>query len=142
MKILMLVFIIFSNISYSYINIYPTKFEKDITNGANESFKLYNRSGKTIKYRVYFEKGEKNDMSQWGEIYPNSIALNPLEEKEIRVSIRPPKFTSKGVYKAKMIVKEVGVPKKERDKKVNFFTLFKLNMTGYIGENYEKKKKK
>lgn len=41
-----------------------------------------------------------------------------------------------------MIVKEVGVPKKKRDKKVNFFTLFKLNMTGYIGENYEKKKKK
>lgn len=141
MKILILVFIIFSNISYSYINIYPTKFEKDITNGANESFKLYNRSGETIKYRVYFEKGEKNDMSQWGEIYPNSIALNPLEEKEIRVSIKPPKFASKGVYKAKMIVKEVGVPKKERDKKVNFFTLFKLNMTGYIGENYEKKKK-
>ncbi len=141
MKILILVFVIFSNISYSYINIYPTKFEKDITNGANESFKLYNRSGKTIKYRVYFEKSEKNDMSQWGEIYPNSIALNPLEEKEIRVSIKPPKFASKGVYKAKMIVKEVGVPKKERDKKVNFFTLFKLNMTGYIGENYEKKKK-
>lgn len=140
MKILMLIFIIFSNITYSYINIYPTKFEKNITNGANESFKLYNRSGRKIRYRIYLEKGKENDMSEWGEIYPNSITLNPLEEKEIRVSIAPPKNAPKGKYKAKLIVKEVGIPRKETNDKVNFFTLFKLNMNGYIGEDNEKTK--
>ncbi|MGL5277741.1 MAG: hypothetical protein ACRC8M_01490 [Cetobacterium sp.] len=137
MKILFFIFIIFSNTAFSYINIYPTKFEKNITAGANETFKLYNGSGKQIRYRVYLEEGEANDMGKWGEIYPQSITLNPLEEKEIRISINPPKNAANGKYKAKLIVKEVGVPKKEKNDKVNFFTLLKLNMTGYIGENNE-----
>lgn len=138
MKILLFVFIIFSNISYSYINIYPIKFEKNITDGVNESFSLYNRSGKQIKYRIYLESSKENDMSKWSEVYPNSITLNPLEEKEIRISIKPPKNASKGKYKTKLVIKEVGIPKKEKKKKINFFTLFKLNMIGYIGENDEK----
>lgn len=141
MKILLLLFIIFSNITYSYINIYPTKFEKNITHGVNENFKLYNRSGKQIRYRIYLEKSEVNDMSTWSEVYPNSITLNPLEEKEIRVSISPPKDTPNGRYKAKLIIKEVGIPGKNKDNKVNFYTLFKLNMNGYIGDDNEKIKK-
>ncbi|MGL5202039.1 COG1470 family protein [Cetobacterium sp.] len=141
MKILLLMFLLFSNITYSYINIYPSKFEKNITNGNSETFKLYNRSGKQIRYRIYLEEGDENDMSRWSEIYPNSITLNPLEEKEVRISIRPPKNAAKGKYKAKLIVKEVGIPRKEKSDKVNFFTLFRLNMTGYIGDNNEKTKK-
>lgn len=137
-KILLFLFLVFSKISYSYINIYPTKFEKNITDGINESFKLYNGSGEQVRYRVYLEKGRQNDMSDWIEIYPNSITLNPLEEKEVRLSINPPKEAKEGKYKSKLVVKEVGIPRKKTEKKVNFFTIFKLNMTGYIGENNEK----
>lgn len=137
MKILVFIFILFSNLSYAYINIYPTKFEKNIANGNNETFKLYNRSGEKVRYRIYLESSEENDMSKWSEVYPNSITLNPLEEKEIRLSIKPPKNVSKGKYKAKLIVKEVGIPGEKNDNKINFYTLFKLNMIGYVGEKNE-----
>ena len=141
MKLLILIFVILSQLTFSYINIYPTKFEKNITKGVNESFKLYNRSEKEIRYRIYLEKGLENDMSQWSEVYPNSITLKPLEEKEIRLFVSPPKTAPKGKYKAKLIVKEVEIPNARKNNKVNFFTLFKLNMTGYIGEENEKIKK-
>lgn len=141
MKFLILYFMLISKLTFSYINIYPTKFEKNITKGVNESFKLYNRSEKQVRYRIYLEKGLEKDMSQWSEVYPHSITLKPLEEKEIRLFISPPKNVPKGKYKAKLIVKEVEIPNARKNNKVNFFTLFKLNMTGYIGEENEKIKK-
>lgn len=128
------------NIVFSYINIYPTKFEKNIENGVGEVFKLYNRTETQIKYRIYLEKGKESDMSEWIEVYPRSIILNPTEEKEIKIFITPPTVAKKGLYKAKLIVKQVEGIQKTKNNKVNFMTLFKLNMTGYIGDDLNEEK--
>lgn len=134
MKKIVFLVILFSKISLGYINIYPTEFDKDITNGATQIFKLYNRTDEERRYRIYIENVGKNSMSQWIEIYPQSISLKPLEEDEIRIAITPPSSISKGEYRAKLVIKEVEVPRKKKEKKVKLMTLFKLNMKGYVGE--------
>lgn len=131
-----LVFLL-STTSFGYINIYPMEFDKNISNGVTESFKLYNRTSSEIRYRVYIEKSKEKDMSQWIEIYPQSISLKPLEEKELRLSVTPPKNAQAGEYKAKLVIKEIKVPNKKDDKKINIMTLFKLNMKGCIEEKNE-----
>lgn len=134
MKKIVFLVILFSKISLGYINIYPTEFDKDITNGATQIFKLYNRTDEERRYRIYIENVGKNSMSQWIEIYPQSISLKPLEEDEIRIAITPPSSISKGEYRAKLVIKEVEIPRKKKEKKVKLMTLFKLNMKGYVGE--------
>lgn len=136
MKILILIFLFFYKLNFAYINIYPTEFNKDISNGATEKFMLYNRTDEDIKYRIYVTEGDGKDMSKWIEVYPQSILLKPLEEKEIRLSVTPPSSAEKGEYKAKLIIKEVEIPKKNKNKEeVKFMTIFKLNMKGYIDKN-------
>lgn len=138
MKVIYTILIfLLSTTSFSYINIYPMEFDKNISNGVTESFKLYNRTSNEIRYRVYIEKSEEKDMSQWIEIYPQSISLKPLEEKELRLSVTPPKNAQAGEYKAKLVIKEIKVPNKKDDKKINIMTLFKLNMKGCIEEKNE-----
>ncbi|WP_101474365.1 hypothetical protein [Fusobacterium sp.] len=131
---------IYSNIAYGYINIYPTSFKKNITNGVQDKFYLYNRTEKVIKYRVYLEKSDENDMSEWIEIYPKSVTLKPLEEKEIRIAITPPQDVKNGKYKSKLVIKQVGIPGVKYEEKVNFMTMLKMTLVGYIGENNNDKK--
>ncbi len=142
MKKILILLIIISNITFSYINIYPTKFEKDISNGASENFKLYNRSKETVKYRIYLDEvvNKENDMSKWIELYPSSITLAPLEEKEIRLVVNKPLGAKPGKYGARLIVKEVRVPSKKKMDKVQFMTILKFNMTGEIKEVKDEKK--
>ena len=135
MKCMLVIFFVFYKIMYGYINIYPSKFEKNIENGVNETFRLYNRTGKEIRYRIYLEETVENDMTKWIELYPKSITLNPLEEKEVNLFINPPKDAKHGKYRSKLIVKEVDIPGKKRFEKVKFMTMFKLTMIGYIGED-------
>lgn len=145
MKYIVFLIFLYSKIVFAYINIYPTEFKKNITKGATESFKLYNRTNDEIRYRIYVEEGEKNDMSQWIEIYPKSISLKPLEEEELRLAVNPPVSTPDGEYRATLVIKEVEVPKKIREDKVKLMTILKLKMKGYVGEEQddgEKKKKK
>lgn len=128
-NIIFLIFL-FSKLAFSYINIYPTSFNKNITNGATETFKLYNRTETEKKYRIYIEPSSEQDMSNWIEVYPKSIFLNPLEEKEVRLFVNPPLSASKGEYKAKLIIKEISSTNNKE--KINLMTLFKLNMKGHI----------
>ena len=142
MKKILILLIIISNIAFSYINIYPTKFEKDISNGAEENFKLYNRSEDTVKYRIYLDDftNKENDMSKWIELYPSSISLAPLEEKEIRLLVNKPLGAKPGKYGARLIIKEVRVPSKKKMDKVQFMTILKFNMIGEIKEVKDEKK--
>lgn len=122
--------------AFGYINIYPSKFEKDIKEGAYEEFTLYNRTQRNLKYRIYLEDlpGEKS-MGKWIELYPRSISLKPLEEKTIKVFVKAPRDASKGKYTSNLIVKEIEEPtmkKRLDDKKVQLFTLLKLKLNGYI----------
>ena len=142
MKKILILLIIISNIAFSYINIYPTKFEKDISNGAEENFKLYNRSKDTVKYRIYLDDftNKENDMSKWIELYPSSISLAPLEEKEIRLVVNKPLGAKPGKYGARLIIKEVRVASKKKQDKVQFMTILKFNMIGEIKEVKDEKK--
>ena len=126
---------IFSSVTYGYINIYPTSFKKNITNGEEETFYLYNRTEKVVKYRVYLEKYDENDMSEWIEIYPRSITVKPMEEQELRLAVTPPERLEDGTYRAGLVIKQVGVPGVESEKKVNFMTILKMTLVGYVGEN-------
>ncbi|STO30664.1 Uncharacterised protein [Fusobacterium necrogenes] len=142
MKKLLLLMIFFLNtLSYAYINLYPLKFEKDITNGAAQQFVLYNRTTKERKYRVYVEKVEgKRSMAEWVEVYPKSILLEALEEDVIKIFVKAPEGTPEGEYQANLVIKEVALPvikqdKEERKKKARIMTMVKLRLKGKV--NYE-----
>ena len=117
----------------SYINIYPTVFNKDITKGNGETFVLLNRTDKVIKYRIFFKEYTKGkDMTKWGEVYPKSITLRPLEEKEIKVYFIPPDTAKTGKYKTRLIIKQVGVPNQYNEKEIEFMTTLNFILTGMI----------
>lgn len=103
---LIVTYFFIGSLVYGYINIYPVSFEKEIDRGAFEEFVLYNKTNRIKKYRIFVEKSEeKNSMSEWIEIYPESITLNPAEEKSFKILVRAPKGSSKGEYKAKLVVR-------------------------------------
>ncbi|MGL4866010.1 hypothetical protein [Cetobacterium sp.] len=131
--IFIIVFLLNLKETYSYINIYPTKFEKIIEKELTEEFFLYNRTKKTLKYRIYLEKnGEQNDMTPWIKIYPRSITLKPLEEKTIKIFISRPNGIKKGEYTSQLIIKEIENPKEKNNEKVQVMTILKMKMKGII----------
>lgn len=137
-KLIVIVMLLISSISYSYINLYPLEFEKDITHGAGERFVLYNRSTKARKYRVYVEEvAGKKSMADWIEVYPKSISIDPLKEEEIRVYVSSPANTPQGEYQANLVIKEVALPitqqeKEEQKKKTRVMTMVKLRLKGRV----------
>lgn len=135
-KIVLVLNMIFSVTLFAYINIYPVKFEKNITSGAYEEFTLYNRTSKPRRYRVYIEEVEnaKNSMAEWIEIYPKSIALKPLQEEKLQLEVKPPEGVEKGEYIANLIIKEVAIPSVEEkeEKKNRVFTMIRMRLKGKV----------
>lgn len=133
-KILLILNMIISFSSFAYINLYPTKFEKNITNGAYEEFVLYNRTTQPKKYRLFIEDiGDKKDMSKWIQLYPKSILLKPLEEKSVKLYVKAPKNTTKGVYSSNLVIKEIAIPNLNNKKnKTNVLTMVKLKLKGIV----------
>lgn len=136
-KIIFLLVLIINSVSFSYINIYPVKFEKDITKGGFEEYTLYNRTKKIRKYRIYIEEvPEGKGMEKWVEVYPRSITLEPLEEKSVQVYVEAPKDVAEGKYQANLVLKEVGLPATMRDeenkKKHNVLTMVKIRLKGIV----------
>ncbi len=132
-KLYVVIFILMSMRVWGYINIYPAEFDKDITHGADGKFRLYNRLNKPVKYRIYLEEeSEKNSMLDWIEIYPTTIFLKPLESKEIKILITPKKGAKDGDYSARLVVKQINIPREMKEKKVNFLTILKLKLKGRI----------
>lgn len=128
-KIAMFFFLIIQ-ISYGYINIYPSFFLKEIKKeGTYETFTLTNRSNRKIRYRIYFE--EKSLEHLVTEIYPKSIELKPYENGDIKILIKPKESIKPGMYTPILVIKEIGSPTDSKDKKV--FSMLKLNLTGYFG---------
>lgn len=129
----LILLLMFSVASFSYINIHPIKFEKDINDEAYETFKLYNASKKKVRYRIYMEENSsENSMLQWCEVYPKSITLNPLQDGEIKFFVKAPEGTPVGRYKAKLVIKEVDVPSKEKTEKKKVMTMLKINLVGVV----------
>ena len=142
LKIILGLLLIFQS-SYSYINIYPVKFDKRIDGeGGNQSYYLYNSTNKNMRYRIYTEKNltDKNkDMSEWIEVYPKSVTLKPGEEREIKVLIKAPSKTKDGEYLGILGIKEVEIPEdktlRETGKGVlQVFTDLKIEIAGFVGD--------
>lgn len=137
MKILLVLFLLISKLTYSYINIYPVKFVERIDNeGAYKKFVLYNKSEDKVRYRFYFEKtNKKMDMSDWCSLSLTSLELEPLERKEIVILCKAPENVLSGRYTAKLAIKEVDVVSKDRKlQHKRYLTKLILNMVGYVGE--------
>ncbi|MGL5208352.1 COG1470 family protein [Cetobacterium sp.] len=135
MKKILILFLILTLKTFSYINIYPLKFNERIDGeGAYKEFVLYNKTKEPIRYRVYLEESkEENTMNSWCAIYPKSLTLDPLEEKKIKVHIKAPKNAKEGTYMSKLVIKEINMPKEKKDN-VKVMTLLKLKLIGYIGD--------
>lgn len=137
-KIVFSLFLLINSICFSYINLYPLKFEKNIAHGAGEEFTLYNRTTKTVKYRVYIEEVEgKKSMADWVEVYPKSVTLTPLKEDTLRLYVQAPKGTPEGEYQANLVIKEISLPlpeadKEDREKKTKILTMVKLRLKGIV----------
>lgn len=127
--------LLISKLAFSYINIYPTKFSERIDGkGAFKVFTLANNTDEELRYRIYLEDEKENKLSPFVEIYPKSISLKPSEKKEFKVFVKAAKNTKNGKYTTKLVVKQVGLPNKEKKDKDDIFTIFKLKMFGFVGE--------
>mgnify|MGYP002964721256 CR=1 FL=1 len=88
--ILGLYLILFCSVS-AYMNIYPVNFDKRIDGiGETEEYTITNTTDKILKYRVYLESSEENDMSKWIQVYPDSVILKPGQEKKVKLYINSP----------------------------------------------------
>lgn len=131
--IVLLLFICFNSYIFSYINIYPVKFDKNISSDVEGEFFLYNRTKENKKYRIYLENSEDSEFANWIEIYPKSILLKPLEEKSFKIYIKTPSNAEKGIYSTNLIVKEVESVEKNRDnKKTKILTKLKMKLIGRL----------
>lgn len=143
-KLIYILLFIISQFSYSYVNVYPLKFDKKIDgNGGNETFFLHNYTGKKVRYRIYAEESitdKTRDMSKWIDFYPRSITLVPGEEKEVKVFIGAPPSTPKGEYLAVLGFKQVEIPELSEDNKMleknnlQVFTDLKVEIAGIVGD--------
>lgn len=141
-KTILGIYIFLNNIGLAYVNIYPLNFDKSAEGkGSTETYKLYNGTDKTIRYRIYLEDGEnpEKSMKEWIEYYPNILTIKPRQEEEIKVLVRAPKESSKGEYTAILGVKEIAIPNEEEMKKgikggVQILTNLKMEIASYVGE--------
>lgn len=133
-KYFFIIYFLISTLSFSYINIYPTKFSERIDGkGISKTFKLYNNTNSVIRYRVFLEDEKNiNSMSPFVEIYPKSITINPSEQKEFKIFVKADNTTKVGKYTTKLVVKQVNIPNINNNEN-EILTIFKLKMFGYVG---------
>lgn len=134
-------FLAITSLSYSYMNIYPTIFDKDIAGaGEIEEYRLYNGTMEPLKYIFSLEKAsEGRDMSRWGEYYPKTLSLKPGQEGTVKVYVKAPKSAEEGEYTAIFGIKELPVPDEEEMKRksssIRIYTNLKMEIAGFVGKN-------
>lgn len=135
MKNILFLFSILSLKTFSYINIYPTYFDKPIDkNQGYMEYTLFNKKSIPVKYRCFLEPiGSDNNLVSWTEIYPKSIILKPKESKIIKVLIKSPPEAEKKQYSEYLVFKEVPA-NFYRTSKVNILTQLKLKINAYVGD--------
>lgn len=139
MKILSLFFILF-NLSFSYINIHPTYFDKKIDfEGSYQEYTLYNQSNSPVTYRIYTESYQKGDrdMSQWINFYPRSLTLQPGEHGKIQLSVASQDKLPFGEYSAILGIRELPLYEKvikENNIGLGVLTDLKIVLNGYAGD--------
>lgn len=141
MKLTFFLFFAIFNLSFSYVNIHPTFFDKRIDmNGSYQEFTLFNQSNDTVLYRIYVEPHSKvsnKDMSSWINFYPRSLTLKPGESGKIQVDIASKKKIEAGEYSAILGIRELPVYEKvisENGAGLSILTDLKLVLNGYAGD--------
>ena len=139
-----ILYMLFCIDTFSYINIYPLTFDKRIDGvGEVEEYTITNITDRSVKYKITLDKNsDKNDMSDWIEVYPKSMALQSGEEGKIKVYINSPKGVNKGEYSAVLHIEELKVPRFEnnnekkliKDRNLKIYTNLKMKIYGYVGE--------
>ncbi|MEG0135016.1 MAG: hypothetical protein RSC71_03835 [Cetobacterium sp.] len=134
-----LIFLVLFKVTFSYINIHPTYFDKRIDeDGSYQEYTLYNKKNEPVMYKIYTEEDKMNpdEMYKWIEFYPRSIILKPGETGKIQVHIKSPSNVKSGEYFAVLGIKELPVFEKvakEVGAGVSIFTNFRLIISGYVG---------
>lgn len=130
------IYMFYTLLTYAYTNIYPVNFDKRIDGiGEVQEYILTNTTNKKMKFKVYKERVEENDMSEWIDIYPESLLLDSGEEGKIKVYIKSPENEKEGEYSAILGIKELATPYLDKDKpNIEVFTNLKLKLYGYVGE--------
>lgn len=124
------IFLILKELSFGYINIYPTFFYEKISDkGVFKKFILTNKNNESVRYRLYLEDNFLDDGIKV-EIYPKSVTLKPLEKKEIKVRLKSDNKNLNKEFSKKLIIKEIELP--NQNKKI--MTILKLKLSGFIGE--------
>lgn len=130
MKKITLIFLILKELSFGYINIYPTFFYEKISNkGVFKKFVLTNKSNESVRYRLYLEDNLLDDGIKV-EVYPKSITLKPFEKTEIKIRMESSNKKLNREFSKKLVIKEIELPK--QNKKI--MTMLKLKLSGFIGE--------
>ena len=138
-NIFIILMILFSKV-YSYVNIHPVTFDKNIGgSGEIEEYYLYNGTSSSIRYLFSVEQGKNGrDMSSWIEYYPKTLNLKPGQEGVLKVFIKSPKGTKSGEYTAVLGVKEMPVPNekdiKNKNSTLKVLTNLKMEIVGYVGD--------
>ncbi|MGL5349687.1 MAG: hypothetical protein ACRDA0_03865 [Cetobacterium sp.] len=141
MKNIFFLFFAIFNLTFSYVNIHPTFFDKRIDfNGSYQEYTLFNQSSNTVLYRIYVEphsKGSNKDMSDWVNFYPRSLTLKPGESGKIQVDIASKKKLEAGEYSAVLGIRELPIYEKvvsEKGAGLSILTDLKLVLNGYAGD--------
>ena len=134
-NIFIILMLLFSKI-YSYVNIHPVNFDKNIGgSGEIEEYYLYNGTNTSIKYIFSVEKSKKGkDMTSWVEYYPKTLNLKPGQEGVLKVFIKAPKGSESGEYTTVLGIKEMPVATekemKNKSSTLKILTNLKMEIVG------------
>lgn len=139
-----MIFIMWSILSFSYINISPTTLDKNIQLGAYEEFTFTNNTTIPMRYRITpmaMKNANVKDMSEWIEVYPKVVTVYPDDSQTFKLYVEAPKNSETGDYGAFLNIKQVSAPKLEGETKDHNITAGMMVMVnvdmgiyGYIGD--------
>ncbi len=138
-RILFLFFLLYT-VGMAYVQMYPIVFDKNIDNGGEVvEYSFINPTQNKLRYIFYVEKGkEGKDMSEWVEMYPKTLILNPQQEKTLKMYINAPKGTPKGEYTAVLGIKELPIASEEKFKNnegtISLLADLKIELAGFVGD--------
>ena len=130
-------------IAYGYINVYPTKFDKEIRKeGSFHEITLSNPSMDEIRYSITLKdlKGNDNhtgDMASWTEIYPTLVTVRPGRKSNVKMLITPPEGVEDGEYGMILNIKQLNTPNSIKEKEgavVSMLLDVNMGMYGYVGK--------
>ncbi|MGL5459967.1 MAG: hypothetical protein ACRDBY_10165 [Cetobacterium sp.] len=124
-------------------DINTTLFDQRIDNGDGyKEIVFKNKYTESVRYKIKVIKSGENgkDMSNWVEVSPTIVNIQPLSEKVLKIFVKAPKEAKKGEYSFKLQVEPIVIPTiskaKEGGVKGNSSVTFVpiIQMFGYVGD--------